>query len=83
MSSAENKSLEDWVREWANNNRERAHRWCAELKQNDIDDIQALEERAQSSRWQSTLDKLSDGLVVKLEKWYEGKYQSKFLMIMG
>ena len=33
--------------------------------------------RAQSSRWQSTLDKLSDGLVANLEIWKKNNFPSE------
>jgi hypothetical protein len=43
MNEAKNKSLEEWIRDWASNDDERTQRWSAELKRNDIDDIEALE----------------------------------------
>jgi hypothetical protein len=79
MSSGE-EGLRAMVLEWAKNNEERCAKWLAELKDNDIEDMQTLEERSESSRWQKTLDELSNGLVAKLEKWYKEKHpESKCL----
>ena len=69
------RSLEDIVKGWAPN--EEAYvMWMRELKGAPIfiTTMKGLEQRAQSSRWQSTLDQLSDGLVANLEEWYREKY---------
>jgi hypothetical protein len=79
---SENKSLEDCVRDWANNNSERAHRWCAEIKQNDIDDIQALEKIAKSPDWEDFLRAFKPPLRTYMRE-FGGKYKSKFLVIMS
>ena len=43
-------SLNHLVSGWANNS-DRAERWCAELKESDIDDIHALEAMAGGRFW--------------------------------
>ena len=45
-------------------NRSNTQAWLTELQDQDIDDMQAQEKRAEGPRWQSTLEKLSDGLVL-------------------
>lgn len=58
--------------------------WKEELLQQGIGNLRSLEERAESSRWQNTLDKLSDALVTKLETWYKEKHpKSKSLNSMA
>ncbi len=52
----------------------KAAKWKEELLQQGIGNLRALEERTESSRWQSTLDKLSDGLVAKLENWHKSNF---------
>jgi hypothetical protein len=62
-------TLEDELLKWAKNNTERKDKWLTELINNDVDDMETLKKRAESSRWQSTLEKLSNGLAVELEIW--------------
>ncbi len=55
MSSGEEEGLRAMVLGWAKNNEERCARWLAELKDNDIEDMQALVKRA---TFESTWEKL-------------------------
>ena len=66
--------LKKEVSRWADSNSTDAKDWAHELAAQKIRSCRTLEERAVSSRWQSTLDKLSDGLAVKLEIWYKEKH---------
>ncbi len=63
--------LNDWLQEWAAGNHDAYNYWIKELSDPPffIKSIQDLEKIAQSSRWQSTLDELSDRLAAELEKW--------------
>ena len=72
--------LDDELLKWASNDgvQFRAAAWKDELLQQDIGNLPTLKKRAQSSRWQRTLDKLSDGLVANLEQWFSDVFpQSK------
>ena len=65
--------LKKEVSRWADNIVD-AKDWAHELAAQKIRSCRTLEERAGSSRWQSTIDKLSDGLAVNLEIWYKEKH---------
>ncbi len=67
-------SLESELLRWAKGHNGDAADWLSELHKEKIRDLQTLEERSESSRWQNTLNKLSNGLVAKLEKWFTEKY---------
>jgi hypothetical protein len=69
-------TLEDKLLKWATDASvpSKAGGWRAELLEQGIGNLRDLEERAESSRWQRTLDMLSDGLVAKLESWYKEKH---------
>ena len=76
--SEEAPTLEGELLKWAKGNETRKNKWLTELIENDVEDLQTLKERAESSRWNRTLDKLSDGLVAKLESWFSDTFpQSK------
>jgi predicted Ser/Thr protein kinase len=75
--SEDTPTLEDELLNWAKNNTVRRDKWLTELINDDIDDIQTLKKRAESSRWQSTLDKLSPGLRVKLRYWFMQNYPER------
>eukprot|EP00475_Leptophrys_vorax_P039398 TRINITY_DN710_c0_g1_i9.p1 TRINITY_DN710_c0_g1~~TRINITY_DN710_c0_g1_i9.p1 ORF type:complete len:656 (-),score=153.26 TRINITY_DN710_c0_g1_i9:109-2076(-) len=71
-----NEAADDLKRDvhgWADNIAD-AKDWVHELASQKIRSCRTLEERSESSRWQSTLDKLSDGLAAKLETWYKLKH---------
>jgi hypothetical protein len=67
-------TLESELLKWAKGHKGDAADWLRELHREKIRDLQTLEERSESSRWQKTLDQLSNGLVAKLEKWYKEKH---------
>ncbi len=69
--SAENKPLEDLVRDWAGNDSDRARRWRTELHKNDADDIRSLVKVARSSAWKDFLKLISPVLRANLEDWAE------------
>jgi hypothetical protein len=64
---------------WAKGHEVDAADWLTELIENDVDDMQTLKDLAESSRWQRTLDKLSDGLVAKLERWMSDTFPQRKL----
>jgi hypothetical protein len=84
MSSPENKSLEDWVRKWADGNDAAYNYWVDELSgpPHFITSIQTLEEVASGSAWLDFFKRLSPSLRTKLEKWHEEKYKSSKSLIL-
>ncbi len=65
--------LDDELLNWANEAEEpcKAAEWKEHLLQQGIGDLKTLKERAESSRWQHTLDTIpDDGLVAKLEHMF-------------
>jgi hypothetical protein len=69
-------SLEEWVKEWANNNDDRTKKWLNELKSNDIDAIQDLESLDDES-FTVLISALKETkfavLMQKLKHWYENR----------
>jgi hypothetical protein len=84
MSSAENKSLEVWVREWADGNDDAYNYWMNELSgpPHFITSIQALEKVAKSPDWEEFLQAFKPPLRTYMRE-LGGKYKSKFLVIMS
>jgi predicted Ser/Thr protein kinase len=52
----------------------KAEDWKEELIRESIGSIDSLKKRAESTRWNNTLEKLSDGLVAELESWFSVNY---------
>jgi hypothetical protein len=63
-------SLKKELLKWAEGNEGDATEWMHELDLQKIRDMRSLRKRAEGSRWQSTLDKLSDALATELESWF-------------
>lgn len=78
MSSSE---LEDLLRGWTFGNNSTYEYWKKELSDAPqfMTSIKDLEKRAQSSRWKSTLDKLSPKLAANLEIWKRDVFDQKCL----
>jgi hypothetical protein len=78
MEIEDNKSLEDWIRDWAGNENERTQRWYTELNKNDIDNIHALERVARSSAWNDFLMLISPVLRANIEEWKRDIFDKKY-----
>jgi hypothetical protein len=74
----DNKSLEDWIRDWAGNENERTQRWYTELNKNDTDNIHALERVARSSAWNDFLMLISPVLRANIEEWKRDVFDKKY-----
>eukprot|EP00475_Leptophrys_vorax_P010784 TRINITY_DN1734_c1_g1_i1.p1 TRINITY_DN1734_c1_g1~~TRINITY_DN1734_c1_g1_i1.p1 ORF type:complete len:119 (+),score=24.23 TRINITY_DN1734_c1_g1_i1:62-418(+) len=72
--------LESTVFGWASGHRETCDEWLVELGRVNVKTVGDLVGVAgRNSHWQTTLDKLSDGLVAKLEKWKRDVFDKKFV----
>ena len=76
---SEEATLKGELLKWTKGHEGDAADWLDELGQQKIRDLQTLKKRAESSRWQSTLDKLSDGLVAELERWMSDTFPQRKL----